>query len=235
MMKGIYIAVSAATMKQAEMDVITHNLANTNTTGYKKGMVSFKEYLIPQTGGTSVPDGRTMSEVYTQGTDFSGGNLISTGNDLDLAIDGNGFIALEGGFYTRRGDLKRDVEGYLVASGGRKVLGNSGPIRLPEGAVTISDTGGVLSGGTVVDTLKVVDFEKKEKLTREGEEMFSAKDAGIKTSAKIRQGYLETSNVGVVNEMVHMIAALREYESVQKAIQTFDEAMAKVNTDMGRL
>lgn len=234
MMKGIYIAVSAATTKQAEMDTITHNLANTNTTGYKKETISFKDYMIPQANVSSRPDGRAMSEVYVRNTDFSNGNLIRTGNDLDIAIDGNGFIALEGGLYTRRGDLKRSVDGYLVAYGDRKVLGNNGPIRLPEGAVTISDTGNVLAGDIVVDTLKVVDFEKKEELTREGEEIFSAKDNGVKTSAKIRQGYLETSNVGVVNEMVHMIAALREYESFQKAIQTFDEAMAKVNNDMGR-
>ena len=106
MYKGIYIAASGAVLKQTQLDIITQNIANANTAGYKKDAIAFKDYLFQQETSLE-PDGRVMSDYGTSKTDLANGNSVKTGNTLDIAIEGNGFIALEGGRYTRRGDLKK--------------------------------------------------------------------------------------------------------------------------------
>jgi flagellar basal-body rod protein FlgF len=243
MYKGIYIAASGAVLKQTQLEVISQNLANANTAGYKKDRVSFKDYLF-QTEASSTPDGRDMTEYSGSKTDLSNGNTVSTGNNLDIAVEGDGFIALEGNRYTRKGDMKKDSEGFLTTHDGTKVLGQSGPINLPADSVQISiDSEGkvsVLTSGntlpTEIDTIKVVDFGPDANLTKMGDSMFTANaDAGTPSTATIKQGYLETSNVNVVKEMVQMIQTMREFETYQKAIQAFDSATSKVTNDLGRL
>lgn len=235
MNKGSYIVLSGATLKHAQMDIISQNLANANTVGYKKDNISFHDYLV--SGNAAAPDTNNlyMSQMGSFMTDFSGGNIIKTGNTLDVAIDGSGFIALEGGLYTRRGDFKKNSEGYLTTYDGIKVMGNSGPIRLPDGAAEISQTGEITVNGQSVDTIKVVDFKQPDKLSKAGGGNFVTSEKGSQSKSVVKQGYLEASNVDVVKEMVAMIESLREYEMYQKAIQTFDDASAKVNNDIGRL
>ncbi|MEW6569695.1 MAG: flagellar hook-basal body protein [Nitrospirota bacterium] len=235
MSKGIYIALSGAVLKNAQIESISQNLANANTTGYKKDTISFKDYLIPQEVISFEPDGRVMSYISTIMTDFSPGNFVKTGNLLDIAIDGNGFIALEGNRYTKRGDLKRDKEGYLKTFNDIKVLGNSGPIKLPEGNIEISATGDISVNGEPVDSIKIVNFPQKDNLLKVGDGIFFSKEKGIEQNAEVKQAHLETSNVEVVKEMVQMIETLREFEAFQKVIQTFDEASAKVNNEIGRV
>jgi flagellar basal-body rod protein FlgF len=234
MYKGIYIALSGAVLKQSQMEVIAQNLANANTVGYKKDRISFKDYLMPMDNIGLQPDGRVMSYISSFQTDFSAGNLIKTGNSLDIAIDGSGFIALEGNHYTRRGDLKRDREGYLTTHNGIKVLGNNGPIRLPDGNVEISVTGGISANGIQIDSVKIVDFPQTDNPSKVGEGIFLKNENGVKANASVKQGYLETSNVDIIKEMVSMLETLREFEAYQKAIQTFDEASAKINNEIGR-
>lgn len=235
MYKGIYIAASGAVLKLKEMDVLTQNLANGDTIGYKKDTVSFSDYLIPQDATAGGPDGRAMSNLASFTTNFSNGNMIKTGNTLDVAIEGEGLIALEGGRYTKRGDLRKDRNGYLITHDGLKVLGKSGPIRLPEGVVEINEKGDILVNGAQVGTLKIRNFPGGKGLAKAGSGMFIASGEGVGSAAPLRQGFVEASNVEVVQEMVRMITTVREFETYQKVIQTFDEAAAKVNNDLGRM
>ncbi len=235
MNKGIYIAVSGSVLKQLELEMIAQNLANADTTGYKKQLLSFKDYLLDTDPFTSSTDMKIMSSLSYLGTDFSMGSFIKTGNSLDVAIDGRGFIALEGGLYTRKGNLKRDSEGYLITDDGRRVLGDNGPIILPEGKVEIRDNAEVLVNGLPVGTIKVVDFKDYTKLERLPNGVYRTSEEGFEAEAFLRQGYLESSNVDVVVEMVRMIETLREFEAFQKVIQTLDEAAAKVNNELGRI
>jgi flagellar basal-body rod protein FlgF len=239
MHKGIYIAASGAILKQTQLEVVSQNLANVNTTGYKRDGISFKEHLVAQQ--SALPDGRSMGELSEHKTDLSSGTIIRTGNSFDVAIDGNGLIALEGGRYARRGDLKKDREGYLTTHNGTKVLGSGGPIRLPDGPVDIDAQGkiSVMETGsttaTELDTIRVEDFGPEAGLTKTGDGQFVASGPGSKSSSGVKQGYIEMSNVDTVKEMVHMIETLREFESYQKVIQTFDDSIANVNNNLGRL
>jgi flagellar basal-body rod protein FlgG len=242
MYKGIYIAASGAILKQAELDVATQNLANANTTAYKKDIISFKEYLFQTEAGTA-PDGRAMSDYSDFKTDFTNGTIVQTGNTLDIAIDGNGLIALEGDLYTRRGDLKKNREGYLTTFDGKKVMGNGGPIMIPEDSVKIDiDSEGkvsvIQSGSTTpveIDTMKIMDFGPDAVITKAGNGQLMVSGNGTPATSVVMQGYLEKSNVDTVKEMVRMIGIMREFESYQKIIQSFDDSTAKVNNEMGRL
>jgi len=243
MYKGIYIALSGATLKQAQMDIISQNLANVNTIGYKRDKISFQEYLVSQMNGrTENPDGRTMSYFGTVTTDQAPGNVVHTGNDFDIAIEGEGFLCLENGEYTRRGDLHLDSDGYIVNQRGIRVLGTGGPIQITdEGKVSINSEGevSVKTAETelaVVDTIKVVIFSDASKLSKSGEDAFKAgEEEGQATTAAVKQGYLEKSNVDAVKEMVQMITALREFETYQKAIHSFDESIARVLNEMAKI
>jgi flagellar basal-body rod protein FlgF len=242
MYKGIYIAASGAILKQTQLEVLTQNIANANTAGYKKDTLSFKEYLF-QTEAGGEPDGRAMSDFSSSKTDFSTGTIISTGNPLDIAIEGNGYLALEGGKYTRRGDLKKDGEGYLTTHDGIKVQGSGGPIMLPvdsievningDGKVMVTQQGSTIP--TEIDTLKIMDFGPGATVTKSGDGLFTSTAAGTPATGSVRQGYLESSNVDAVREMVRMIDTMREFETYQKVIQTFDDATSKVTNDLGRL
>lgn len=235
MYKGIYIALSGAVLKQAQMEVISQNLANADTVGYKKRGVLFKDHLLSQGMATAMPDGRAMTDLSLFTTDFSSGNLVKTGNPLDIAVDGKGFVALEGDRYTRRGDLKRDDDGYLVTYQGLKVMGAKGPIQLPKGKVEIGEKGEVSVKGTKIDSIRIVEFQRTDNLDKVSDSVFTSADAPIESSGWVKQGFLESSNVDVIKEMVRMIETLREYEAYQKAIHSFDDASAKLTNDMGRV
>jgi flagellar basal-body rod protein FlgF len=234
MNKGIYIALSGAVLKNSHMEVVSQNLANASSVGYKKDKISFKEYLLPGDAESDAPDGRAMTELSAVKTDFSEGSVIKTGNALDIAVDGTGFIALEGDQYTRRGDLKRSQDGFLATSNGLKVLGTGGPIKLPAGEVRIDTSGEVFVNGVQTGAIRITDFVSTESLSKKSDGIFFTKDKGQKSKSLVRQSYLEASNVDVVREMVGMIDTMREFESFQKAIQAFDEAADKVNNELGR-
>jgi len=218
------------------MDIISQNLSNINTIGYKKDRISFKDYVISRSiGFQEAFDGKTMSEVSEVLTDFSKGTHRRTGNPLDIALDGEGFISLENDLYTRRGDLKIDEEDYLVTQNGLKVLGSNGPIQIPGGTVEISPSGSIRVNGIEIDRIQIKDFSNPDSLIKLGEEVFSTKEEGFLSKAKVMQGYLEESNVNAIREMVLMIKTLREFEAYQKMIQAFDEATTKVTNEMGRI
>ncbi len=242
MYKGMYIAVSGAVLMQTQLDTIAQNLANANTSGYKKDALAFKDYLVQPDSGPG-PDGRDMSDYSGSKIDISSGTTVSTGNKLDVALEGDGYIALEGNRYTRRGDLKKDSDGYLTNHDGIKVMGMGGLIQLPVDSVDINiDLGGkvsVVQAGntqpTQIDTIKIMNFGPDEVINKAGDGMYTFSGEGTPSTATIKQGYIETSNVNPIREMVQLIETQREFETYQKAIQMFDSDTKLVTTQLGSL
>lgn len=242
MYKGMYIAASGAVLMQTQLEMISQNLANANTAGYKKETLAFKDYLLPAAAGAG-PDGRDMSDYSGSKTDMSNGTSVKTGNSLDISLEGDGFIALDGNRYTRRGDFKKSGDGYLTTHDGIKVMGAGGPISLPEDSTEISiDLEGKVSAmqpgnplPTEIDTIKIVNFGPDAAMTKAGDGMYTFSGDGTPSTATVKQGYVETSNVDPIKEMVRMIETMREFESYQKAIQMFDNATSKVTNQLGSL
>lgn len=261
MSKGIYTAVSGAMAQSARLDTVANNLANANTTGFKRDGQLFREYLTSfnkEPGTIEVPripasiesfyahNGGDKSFVDLDGTfsDFSQGTLRPTGNNLDLAIEGDGFFEVatpEGSRYTRAGNFAVDGEGRLVTKQGFPVQKQGGgEFKFETAAVTISPNGEVFEGGASVGRLSVMKFGNKDALLKQGANLFALKenmDAQMapSTEAKVNQGFLEGSNVNIVREMTDMISATRTFESTQKAIQAYDQMAAKVVNEVPKL
>ncbi len=231
MHKEIYIALSGALMKQMELEVLSENIANSETPGFKARSISFRDYLINE----DPEDSRTMTYIESTGLRLTPGPFMKTENKLHIAIEGKGLLSLEGGLYTRRGDLTRTQDGYLVTASGRRVIGEKGAIKLPEGEIEIKEDGGIYVDGNMVDKLRIMEFDDPGILRRAGEGVYEAKSPGKASRSRVLQGYLEESNIDIVREMVKLISTLREFETFQKAIQTLDEAAGKVNNEMARI
>lgn len=236
MYKGIYIALTGALSRYEKLEKISHNIANANTTGFKQVKISFDDYLISQMN--NIPwsdDGRTMTVLSKEKLDLKDGEPLKTGNPLDIAINGKGFLSLEGNLYSRRGDLKKDEKGILKTKSGIKVLGEKGPIQLPEGKIEINPSGEIFVNSKRIDRLKIVEFDDPERIKPLGDGLYSS-NANIKESdSTVLQGHIEQSNVDIFKEMIMMISALRDIESYQKAMQSFDEVTSKVTNDMAKI
>jgi flagellar basal-body rod protein FlgF len=229
-----YIAMSGAKEIMHAQTVNTHNLANANTTGFRRDLESFTSLPVTGPGYES----RAYAVADRMDIDFRPGALLSTGRDLDVAINGDGWIAVqapdgsEG--YTRAGDLKIDNNGLLTTGTGLPVLGNGGPIAIPpfekldiagDGTITVQPLGQAANALAVVDRIKLVnppvgDLEKGEDgliRTRTGSP--AAPDAGVQLAV----GSLEASNVNSVEAMVNMIQLARQFEFHMKVMKTAEE------------
>jgi flagellar basal-body rod protein FlgF len=223
-------AYSALEARMKIVDVITNNLANANTIGFKR---DFGHVL----------QGETEFDVGTQ-IDLSSGDLVGTGNTLDVAINGSGFFAIEtpGGVrYTRAGSFGLNANGELVTKDSMRVLSTSNtPIAVGEGRVEIRDGGVVMVDDNEVATIKVVTFNDASRLQKEGfQRMVWTGDAsGVQPASdpQVKGGYIERSNVNAIDEMVHLMAAYREFESVQRTLKTLMTDMnSKLIQELGRL
>lgn len=173
-------------------------------------------------------------------TDFSQGNLIPTGGNLDVAIQGSGFIEVSTPFgtkYTRNGALTLNDKKELVTSEGYNVQGFKGNITLQSDAVSINEFGEIIQNGQIVDKIKLVDFTNKGDLRKVGSALydFSAQPSGeIKGfEGQVVQGSIEQSNVNAISEMIKMISIQREYESGQKLVRTFDDTLGRAVNEVG--
>lgn len=255
MVRGLYTAYTGMMNQQARLDVITNNLANASTVGYKKegatsqsfdSVYSIKvkdgseAYINRRIGKESL--GVKIGETYT---DYTQGSFKVTGNTYDVAIEGDGFFNIsftsKSGVtstrYTRDGVFTVNNEGMLVTSDGDFVLGQGGRIQIPDSAeVVIDELGNIYADSQYIDTLQITDFEDYNYLEKYGENLYIAIDGATEQPAecKVRQGYLEMSNMNVISEMVEMITVSRAYESSQKAIQTIDASLEK-SVNLGKL
>lgn len=251
MLRGLYTAYTGMLNEQYRMDIMSNNLANADTTGFKKeGSTSqaYDEVMAvkikdlsenPNTpkrlGNMSL--GVKIGETYT---DFSQGSLRITENTYDLALGGEGFFNIEftskagetSTKYTRDGGFTLTKDGWLVTKDGDYVLGESGRIQLSTtaGDTIIDREGNIYQDGNLVASLKITEFEDTNYLTHYGETMWDAKEGAVSKDAEdasVYQGYLEMSNANVVKEMVNMITISRQYEANQKMITTFDDTLEK--------
>ncbi len=260
MKRGLYTASTGMTTQMQRMDVISNNLANVNTTGFKRDDVtirSFDDIMIERLnepkdayGAPYFNDqigklgfGVTIDKVST---DFTTGSHIMTESPLDFALDGDAFFTIsvpqqdgsEKEFYTRNGSFKLTSDGYLVTSQGYKVMGQNGPINLSQyqNIPSVAKNGEIVMGDEVVDKLKIVSFEDDNELRKTTDDFYDVTERAVMVNKEftVRQGYLETSNVNSVREMVEMISLQRNYEANQKTIQTEDTLMGKVANELGR-
>ncbi len=231
MIDGIELAASGLDAYANVQEVIARNLANANTVGFKKNTISFKSIL------TDVNGVETSSLQTNYGVDQSNGNLTYTGNNLDIAIDGNGFFTLEtdkGMRYTRNGQFQLSSNGEIITDTGSKLLGQSGPIIIPKGGreIVIDNKGVVSVDGKGVGELIITNFTDLTKLVSTGDSMFTAPLETINENGDVKfrvaQGYLERSNVNIVMEMVDMITNMRSYEASNNVIKTFSDLMERL-------
>lgn len=257
MVRGLYTAYTGMINQQKRLDTVTNNLANASTTGFKReGLTSksFDQMLTVKLNDLSVPYlnegigkmslGVKIGENYT---DYSQGSLKETGNTYDLALAGNGFFTISytdkkgntSEKYTRDGEFTMDSEGYLRTLEGDYVQGEGGAIMIPveTSEVSIRDNGDIYADGEYVDSLRIVNFEDYNNIEKFGENLYNVVDGATETesTAAVKQGYLEMSNINVVKEMVEMITISRAYESNQKLIQTEDDMLDKSVNQVGKV
>ncbi len=245
MIRGIYTAASGMLAEITRADTIANNLANGNTTGYKKDVAISKDFasmLIQRINdGKDVPTIGTLglgSEIDEIATIHTTGPMRTTGNSLDFAIDGNGYFAVEtqnGLRYTRNGSFTRNGQGELVTSEGERVMGQNGAIRLPDGKVSVDETGQIAVDGVQAGQLQLVAFDNERELLKEGNSLFRAPNAGRQATGKVEQGMLEQSNVNVISEMVNLISGYRAYEVNSKTVQTHDQLLDKAVNEVGKV
>ncbi|MFU0826029.1 MAG: Distal rod protein [Lachnoclostridium sp.] len=244
MVRGLFTSWTGMANEQKRLDIISNNLANATTVGYKKDNVtnqSFSDFLTLKVKDSSelyndrpigtMNLGVKLGEAYT---DFSQGSLRETGNTYDLAIEGNGFFNIattdaDGNQvirYTRNGTFTLDQNGRIVDADGNVLMGESGEITIPTNAtdVSIDLDGSIYADGVYIDRIITTDFEDYSYLVKQDDRIYTAQDGAqaVEGTASIRQGFTEQSNVNVVNEMVEMITVSRAYEANQKVIQTID-------------
>lgn len=261
MNSALWVAKTGLDAQQTRMTVISNNMANVNTTGYKQSRAVFEDLLyqnVRQAGGQSsqntvLPSGLMLGTgVRTVATEklFTQGNIQQTGNQLDVAIQGRGFFQVlrpDGGLgYSRDGSFQVDSQGQLVTSSGYAV---QPAITIPSGSLSVTiGSDGVISAmqagqsaPTQVGNIQLTDFINPSGLQPVGENLFletaasgapQAGNPGLNGIGSVIQGALESSNVNVVEEMVGMIEAQRAYEMNSKAISTVDQMLQYASNNL---
>lgn len=256
MIRGLYTSGWSMLATQKKMDVITNNMANVSTNGYKKDtlvMESFPSLLtkiLKDTGSTpkgtrdigTMQLGNDVGEVFTN---YTQGQITKTNNNLDMAIrdSNNAFFTVsmtdaDGNpqeYYTRDGSFMKGSDGTLLTKDGNPVLGQNGPVRLGTGDFVVGPDGTVQQNGEVIDKLQITEFTDPTMLTKFGNNLITA-DPNVTTrpfTGTIEQGATELSNVNIVREMVDMITVMRSYEANQKVLQAQDGTLDKAVNEVG--
>ena len=235
----LYVAMSGAKQNMLAQAINSNNLANISTTGFRADLAAARS--MPLYGGSGHPT-RVYSMTEKPGIDFNQGSMSTTGRDLDIAVAGKGFISVQSPdgneAYTRAGDLKTDSAGVLQTGAGHIVLGESGPITIPEhakvdigkdGTISVSQIGDGGGGSTVIDKLKLVNPDVKD-LKRTENGLFALKNgdnAEQDDTVSVVSGTVETSNVNAAGALVNMIELARQFEMQIKMLKTAEENNAQ--------
>ncbi len=251
MLRCLYIAATGMLTQRSKMDVITNNITNADTSGYKTDRMisrSFEDMLLERMNDPAIlsrrPDvgplntGTHIDEIVT---DFSGGPLEETGETTDLALEGDGFFCVQtpqGISYTRSGNFYVNAEGDLVTQEGYYVLGqNGGRLHVGSANFTATEDGSIWSDGALAGTLRVVRFADTGVLRKAGDNLYvpygNAQPA-IMEAPVVKQGFLEGSNVDIATAMVDMLTVSRAYESNQKIINMVDGTLDRAVNDIAR-
>lgn len=232
----LYVAMTGAREAQISQSVASHNLANASTTGFRATLAAAEHVGLAGPGHAAA---RAYAVTQGYGVDFTPGPLASTGRDLDIAIDGSGWIAVQAPdgseAYTRAGDLVVDALGILTTRAGHPVLGDGGPIALPpfesleigvDGTVSIRPLGQDAAGLVAIERIRLVDPPPAD--LRRGDDGLLRMAEGLPpppaaADVRVRSGMLEGSNVSVVSEMVRMIENARSFELHVKLMDTAEQ------------
>jgi flagellar basal-body rod protein FlgG len=247
MIKGIRTSGLAMPPMTVRLEVIANNLANVNTSGFKRDSM-FVQMMKDSSAVVSPDNGELTGTKIGKVTDFGEGSLNQTNNPLDLALQGEGFFVVrtpQGMAYTRNGNFSLALDGTLVTAKGHPVMGSQGPIKMPDaervaqGSLAVSPTGEVTVGGMSIGKIRIVNFADPLTMKKNGDSFFADETGASPAITEvetpiIRQGFLEESNVEGIAEMAEMIELTRNFESNQKAIQSQDATLDRAN-EVGRL
>ena len=251
MIKGLYSEVTAMVMNAARQQVLSHNIANMQTPGFKQIFTSAGDFMPDQAVYMNGKAGtNTVNYVGNLGlgtriglefVDFTEGALQQTDNSLDFAVQGKGFFRVDtpdGERYTRDGRFLRDADNNLVTVEGFQVLDDAGqPIQLPDGEVALTSDGTISVNGQEVAQLGIGVFENPEtELEHTEGNLFTGPAASTSTDVpKVVQGYLEMSNANPSQVMTQLVEVARSYEAAQKMVQNHDELLGKTIASLGRI
>ncbi|MCP4022047.1 MAG: flagellar hook-basal body protein [Desulfobacteraceae bacterium] len=221
--------VQGGLRQERKLETVSNHLANANTTGFKKDVLSFDAQFKAQ-----------LNKDFTQGA------IVTTGNPLDVALGSEGFFKMEtpeGIKYTRNGNFSLDANGILVDMNGNPVMGQAGAIAIEAGdiqqGVFINEGGQILVDNEIVDTFDIVTFADSQKLKKQGQNLYvydgETMDEIAPETIKVKQRALENSNIKVVDEMVRMIDYNRMFDTFTKAVLSFDEIDSKAISEVGKL
>lgn len=224
MENSIYIGLSRQIALERQMEMVANNVANMNTPGYKANKPLFEQYLI---GSDFSKEEMSMVYDYGQYKVEMQGAFKTTGNELDVALDGPGYFMVEtpeGTKYTRAGNFTLNAEGEIVTAAGNRVLdAGEKPITIPQGArdIKITQDGQVTSTAGNAGQLGVMEFENMQELRPTGDGYYMTEAEGVAMEATtVRQGMVEQSNVQSILEMTNMIDVSRTYQSINKMMQS---------------
>jgi flagellar basal-body rod protein FlgF len=230
------IAALGANRQQIRINnIITNNLSNTQTTGYKKDIPLFESLLRESSQRSANPPSETSMTVLTQGL------INKTGNPLDLAIEGEGFFKIKVGEeirYTRAGDFRLNKEQKLVTANGYPVQGRNGDLTLNGKNISIGGDGTLQVDGNPSGKIQVVTFADPSGLRKEGYNLFQSDEDPVENKMDdtlIHQEHLETSNVNPIEEMINLMDSHRNFEACLKIIQANDSLDSKATNELGRL
>ncbi len=241
-----YIALSRQMALWKQMDIVSNNMANMNTSGFKQDDALFTSFLVETPEATGI--GRTplyFTEDYGSFQNFAEGAFEETGNVFDLAIQGDAFFCLEtsaGEMYTRKGQFSLDADGKLVTNDGAIVLSeNNEPFFIAPGEteISITESGDVMTENGVIGRLKLATFADNQKLLKVAGTMFENTDGNQmeigNDNVRVAQGVIEKSNVNPIEEMTKLIKVQRSYEYVQQMIDNEHERLSNTISTYAQL
>lgn len=252
MIRSLYTTITGMITQQAKQDVITNNMANANTVGFKEDNLAIKKFddvLIQNKSKIynginytqSIGKLSFGSKIDETATDFTQGNIESTDSDTDFAIDGRGFFTVNrdngtGGaqnYYTRDGHFHVNMQGYLVNDSGDYVMGrnintgNQERISVGSGKITSDVYGNISIDGKPSYTFSTVDFNNYKTLKKVGDNLYQGDNPVGNSNISVKQKALEGSNVNPINSMVDMMSVMRTFETQQKVVQSIDQTLGQ--------
>jgi flagellar basal-body rod protein FlgF len=230
---GYYAACAGLAAQTQALELVAHNLANLGTAGYRGQQATFRSLLAGSGTAARNPLNAAVNNFGVLGgsrIDFASGSLTATGNPLDLSVAGAGFFVVQtagGTAYTRNGGFHITSAGLLVTAQGDAVLGEQGPITLPNGTVAVSADGTISVDGAVAAKLRLAEFSPSTTLSAAGNSLYTAIEGSElpAASSSVRQGMIEGSNVSPVESVVQLITVQRSAEMMQRALTLFDSQM----------
>ncbi|WP_032121952.1 flagellar basal-body rod protein FlgG [Clostridium amazonitimonense] len=257
MIRGLYTAVSGLITEEARQNVISSNMANANTVGYKSDNLAVKKFddvLIENydkiVGGKNVrnPIGYISlgSKIDETKVDFTQGIIEDTNKDTDFAIEGSGFFTVRrntpegtGTYYTRDGHFHVNSRGYLVTDSGDEVMGvntrtgATEPIFIGNSKISMDYNSNINLDDVESYRFSTADFENYDELRKIGDNLYQGENPINTGEAAVKNKALEKSNVNIINEMVNMMTVMRNFESNQKVVQTIDDTLGKAANEIG--